>query len=309
MSRFDDVQEITGFIAADGTPAIAGARLVNFETGKFELRPGHHAWIEQVGAPAVASSKNSWVDIYGFASKAGNAVANLELSRNRAEATKQSLGLQLAMRGVSLNEKLKIDHGFGEDHPSYVAGEDDNTPYWRAAEILIFGKRPSIIRPKKKKEVDTTRFEIRVVGGGSAAIFAQGDFYFFQIVDAIRRKTAFFYYTGGGYGVSIPKIPGPGSVTKHGPPTTFTTSRSAELHQFNSEATLTQDAGYTIGEVSVGGALGLSIKKIKDSKGLIFTNPNPIVMSGGSGIQMPGLGSVTEGVLAKVSDDFPFNGY
>lgn len=40
-----------------------------------------------------------------------------------------------------------------------------------------------------------------------------------------------------------------------------------------------------------------------------MTHPRQIRIEGGSGIQMPGLGSVTEGVMAKVSEDFPFTGY
>lgn len=213
MGKFADVQEITGS-ADDGTRILAGARLVNFATGHSELKFGHEQWIEKVGAPAVASSPNSWVDIYGHASKAGNAQANLELSKQRAESTKNSLGLRLAMKGISLNDKLKIDHGFGEDHPLNLAHERDNDGYWRASEILIFGKKPSRARPKKHKTIDSTRFEIRLVAGGSASVFAQADFYFFQIVDVVRLRTAFFYYTGGGYGLSIPKIPGPGPSQK-----------------------------------------------------------------------------------------------
>jgi hypothetical protein len=152
-------------------------------------------------------------------------------------------------------------------------------------------------------------YEIRVVGGFSASALAQADNYFFQIVDLVRHKTAFYHYTGFGLGISIPKIPGPGSVTKAGPPTKFLTTRHTELYQFNSRASLFQDPGATVGPYSVGGTLRLAIKEIQDSAGLISTVPSIIPIGGGSGIQMPGLGSVSEGVLAWQGQIFPFTGY
>lgn len=157
----------------------------------------------------------------------------------------------------------------------------------------------------------SNKFEIRVVGGASVALFvAQADNYVFQIVDLNARKTAFFLYTGPGIGASIPKIPGPGSMTYAGPPQFFETTRPVELYQFNSKATLVQDAGATIGPVSVGGTLRLDIDGIIDSSGaLTFTIPRDLAISGGAGIQMPGLGSKTTGVLTMISAIFPFNGY
>jgi hypothetical protein len=149
-------------------------------------------------------------------------------------------------------------------------------------------------------------FEIRVVGGGSASVFLQTDNYFFQIVDQGRRQTAFYFYTGGGLGVSIPKIPGPGSITWTGPMAPFRTSRPAELHQFNSKASLYQDPGTTIGPFSTGGTLRLTIHEIHDASGLIFTDPRIIPIEGGWGVQPPGLGSATEGVLALASPILPF---
>ena len=91
-------------------------------------------------------------------------------------------------------------------------------------------------------------FEIRVVGGVSASILAQADNYIFQIVDVMRRKTAFYHYTGFGLGISIPKVPGPGSMTKSGLPTKFRTTRHTELHQFNSKASLFSGLGCDVRE-------------------------------------------------------------
>ncbi|MBB3219616.1 hypothetical protein [Pseudoduganella umbonata] len=164
--------------------------------------------------------------------------------------------------------------------------------------------------PKPPGPAQSTEFEIRVVGGFSASLLLQADNYIFQIVDLKAKKTAFFFYTAGGLGISLPKIPGPGSMTYAGPPTRFTTTRSVELHQFNSKASLFQDPGATAGPLSAAGTFRLSIEEIIDAQGLLAsTRPGIIPVEGGTGLQMPGLGSVTTGVLALHSAIFPFNGY
>ena len=303
--QYSDVLEMPEFLALDGTRALVAGRLINFATGKPYLQEGHKRWLLDKVMPAILASPNYWIDLYGYASKLGNSRFNLELSQSRAEAVKRFLAQQLASQGKSIEDRVKIDKGFGEDAPGYFAKESDNSSYWRAAEVVVFGSRPTIVRPPLKPPVQATIFKIRVVGGGSASIGLQADNYFFQIVDVTRRQTAFYFYTGAGLGISLPKIPGPGSVTKVGPLTKFRTSRSAELYQFNSRASLFQDPGLTFGSFSVGGTLRLTMNNIQDSAGLISTIPITIPIEGGSGIQMPGLGSVSEGVLALVSKIFP----
>jgi hypothetical protein len=98
-------------------------------------------------------------------------------------------------------------------------------------------------------------------------------------------------------------------MTKTGPPSPFSTSRDAELYMFNSRASLYQDPGATFGSHSVGGTMRLAIKEILDSAGLIATRPGIIPIEGGWGIQMPGLGSASEGVLALVAGPWPFTSY
>lgn len=308
MAEYTDVTKMINFVAFDGTYAATAGRLINFPTGSSILQSGHQEWLKNEVVPAILARPNAWIDLFGYASKVGNAQANLKLSKDRATAVKYFLGEQLAMRGISIEGKVNIDHGFGEDAPDYIAGESDNSPNWRAADVIVFGTKPKIVR-KPKIKPQSSIYEIRVVGGGSASIIVQTDNYFFQIVDILRRRTMFFYFTGIGAGISIPKIPGPGSATKAGHPTRFSTARPAELYQFNSEATLTQAAGATFGSSSVGGTMYLTIDKIIDSSGLISTIPKRIPVAGGWGIQMPGLGSTTKGVLAKMSDEFPFTGY
>lgn len=309
MGGFSDVLEMPEFVAFDGTRAAVAGRLINFATGKSVLQEGHRRWLQEKVVPAILARPNAWLDLYGYASKLGNVAFNLTLSQSRAEAAKKLIAPLLVLRGRSIEGMVKLDRGFGEDAPGYVAKESDNAGYWRAAEVVVFGSKPSVVRPPPRPGVSATQFEIRVVGGGSASVVAQADYYFFQIVDLVRRQTAFFYYTGVGIGIPIPMVPSAGSVTKSGPPKKFRTTRPAELYQFNSKASLYQDPGATIGPKSVGGTLRLSIKDIHDRSGFISTIPSMIPIEGGAGIQMPGLGSASEGVLALVSAVFPFTGY
>ena len=56
-------------------------------------------------------------------------------------------------------------------------------------------------------------------------------------------------------------------------------------------------------------AYRLSIDEILDAKGsLVATRPSILPISDGSGIAMPGFGGATSGVLALVSEIFPFTG-
>lgn len=310
---YDDVQEIKNLVV-NGVPVLVGGRLVNFETGKSELKPGHEKFLKEKVYPVIkAVGPNGWIDIFGYASKAGNAASNLQLSKDRAKALKNNLELwHLWHTKKSLEGMVHIDQGFGEDHPEYYAGQKDNAPHWRAAEVLVFGRKVKVVRPKKKKpELSPTSFEIRLVGGFSVSTWVvQADNYFFQIVDLIRKRTMFFQFTGAGVTASIPKIPGPGSVSKAGPPAKFRTSLPVELFHFNSTAELSQKAGATVGEASIGGTLELDLKDIRNEKKTrVFTNPRELEIEGGSGFQMPGAGSLTRGVFAKASDEFDFNGY
>lgn len=300
------VLEMPEFVAFDGTRAVAAGRLIDFQTKKSELLEDHRCWLRDKVVPKILARPNAWIDLYGYASKLGNQPDNLALSRARAEAVKTFLTQQLAIHGRSIEGMVNIDCGFGETAPGYSANDSDNAPYWRAAEVVVFGSRPTVVRPPAVPPTGNNLFEIRVVGGGSASVFLQADNYFFQIIDLGRHQTAFFFYTGGGLGVSIPKIPGAGSVTHSGPMTPFRTSRPAELHQFNAKASLYQDPGATVGPFSTGGTLRLTMHHIHDASGLIFTDPRIIPIEGGWGIQMPGLGSATEGVLALASPILPF---
>lgn len=291
----DDVQRVTG------TNAKVAARLCNFPTGKSTLLPAHTVFRDREVASVILGMQGPWADLFGYASSVGSASANLKLSEQRIAETKKHIS------GYASNVNFQIQTGFGESESGPV--ESDNSGYYRAVEVYVYAFKPPAPKPPKPVVTAATKFEIRVVGGGSASLLAQADNYFFQIVDLVRRQTAFFFYTGVGLGISIPKIPGPGSVTKAGPSAKFSTTLPAELHMFDSKAQLFQDPGATFGPASVGGTLRLSIDEIFDGSHFIFTRPGIVPIEGGLGIQMPGLGSASKGVLTLASGIFPFTGY
>jgi hypothetical protein len=168
------------------------------------------------------------VDLFGYASRIGDTGFNLALSEQRINTVKKRISTYAS------NVNFQIQKGLGESESG--PDERDNAGYYRAVEVYVYAFKPPPPKPVPPVVIAATKWEIRVVGGGSASIIVQADNYFFQIVDLVRRKTAFYFYTGGGLGISIPKIPGPGSVTKAGPPTMFRTKFPAELYMFNSEA-------------------------------------------------------------------------
>lgn len=299
----EDVQIITG------TKATVAARLCNFRTGSSAVLPTHAAWLAKAVKPVITSNPSSWVDLIGHASRQWNNAQGLNSHNlNRSLSLQRCEAVKTQVKSYSNAAKFNVELADGDND---ALGPNPNDGYDKAVEVLVYsaGKPPAPINPPQPKPVVGLRFEIRVVGGGSASILAQTDDYFFQIVDLNRRTTSFFLYTGFGLGISIPKIPGPGSVTKAGPPTLFTTSRDAQLYMFNSKASLFQDPGATAGDYSKGGTMYLALDEVADSAGMIFMHPKLIPISGGWGIQMPGLGSVTKGVFAKTTPDWPFSGY
>jgi len=108
MPVYDDVEIKEKFVAFDGTPAAVAGRLINFQTGKFDLRPGHRLWLQEQVVPAIIARSNPWIDIYGFASKKGlDEQFNMTLSKNRATAAKNFISSEMAMKGKSIEGLFK----------------------------------------------------------------------------------------------------------------------------------------------------------------------------------------------------------
>jgi hypothetical protein len=293
----EDIQRITG------TDAKIAARLCNFVTGKDFLLAKHLVFLETEVAPVLRSMHGPWVDIHGYASRKGDANFNMALSKRRIN----SVRLHLSRHTNSAN--FKIYEGYGETQSG--PNENDNDGYWRAVEVYVFAEKP---QPKPAPTVvESTLFEIRVVDGVSVNVGpVQLDGYFFQIVDIRQRLTADYLYTAMGlpFADLSKLIKSPGSTTKTGPPEPFRTTRHTDLHQFHSrKAELLMSPGVAIGSWSAGGTMRLAIQDLQDLSGHISTIPSLIPIKGGWGIQMPGTGSASRGMLTMRGEILPFNGY
>ncbi len=292
----DDIQVISG------TEAAIAARLCNFVTAKSFLLQSHMDWLDQNVLPVIQSLVNPWVDLYGYASRTGNFEFNRQLSFQRCESVKSWVG------NYSERTNFQIEWAKGESESG--PDESNNDGYWRAVEIYVFGQphppAPDIPTP------GPTEFRIRVVGGATFSPFLkeipiplpQGDGYFFQIVDTLNNRTAFFLFSGLGLG--LPGVP-PGSMTEMGPFVRFTTTQPVHLESFAGAAQLFQDPGINLGSMVSLGNYHLSIES--ENLLMIGAGVRPSIIEIPSGWALgAGLGSATPGRLHLVSDILPFSG-
>jgi hypothetical protein len=135
----DDVQPITG------TSARVAARLCNFTTGHSTLLPAHVTWLDGQVQPVVASSANPWVDLIGYASRLGSSAANQRYSQERCDAVRARIAT------YSAKVTFPQDYGVGESESTGDA--DDNSGYWRAVDVLVYGAKPAV-RPPPPKPID-----------------------------------------------------------------------------------------------------------------------------------------------------------
>jgi hypothetical protein len=124
-----DVQPI------NGTSARIAARLCNFHTGSADLLPAHIAWLDTTLAPIVRDLPTPWVDIIGYASHLGNAAFNQRLSFNRCETIRRRV------TGYNPNVSFPIEWGKGESEST--GGVNDNSGFWRAVEVFVYGFKPA----------------------------------------------------------------------------------------------------------------------------------------------------------------------
>ncbi|MDX3805969.1 MAG: hypothetical protein QHC89_06080 [Bosea sp. (in: a-proteobacteria)] len=116
--------------------ATAAGRLCNFVTASSTLLPAHRLWLDKTVIPAIRNSPNPWVDIFGYASRLGDAGYNKSLSDARCKAV--VIYIKAAAPRVSFPQQF----GFGESRST--GGVQDNDGYWRAVELYVyaFGKPP-----------------------------------------------------------------------------------------------------------------------------------------------------------------------
>jgi len=171
----DDVQVITG---VEPTPEIA-ARLCNFVTAKADLLASHKAWLDANIRPVVMKLNGPWVDLFGYASRLGDPIYNQTLSEQRCRAVKAHI--------ASYRSDIQFPVEFGKGEGESEGGEDDNSGYWRAVSVFVYGSKP-VVRPKlpKLRPLGATQFRIRLNGGGGIGKnVANADFFIFQIVDPV----------------------------------------------------------------------------------------------------------------------------
>jgi hypothetical protein len=294
-----DVQPITG------TSAAVAARLCNFVTAHDYLLKSHMDWLDANIPPAIKDLQTPWVDLIGYASRKGNDQFNHDLSFRRCESVKKWV--------ANYSDRLNFQMEWAKGSSESTGERDDDSGYWRAVEIYIYGHRPpKIVPPPAPHPATVTKFwNVRVVGGTSIAPPAlkggQSDSFFFQIVDRGTKQTAFFLYIGGGLAIPTVIPSPPMSVTKMGDwSKQFKTVGVMELPDFVGAAQLFQDPGATAGPLSVGGDMHLSFDSDTITRHGTLVVPHIVQMPSGSGISLSA-GSVTKGKLILTGGVMPFS--
>ena len=294
----DDVQPITG------TDAKIAARLCNFKTGFADLLPTHKAWLDANVKPFVQSTAVPWIDLYGYASRVGNAQANLALSQRRCETVKG----YAATFGTNVN--FPFDWGEGAQGPD----PSDNDGYYRAVDVYVFGSKPVPKGPRiprfPTKKIGSTSFQVRYAGGLSGGIvFVVGDFIILQIVDLNLRQTAFFLYQGAGVTVPIPKLKLPkiSGASGAGPFVPFRTSTPVLLSSFIGQADVVAPPSITVGSASANAVVILTFLAASLSQLGAKVFPKRLTLGTGSGFGFSTL-SATQGILQIMGPPVPFTG-
>lgn len=287
----DDVQEVTG------TDAAIAARLCNFVTGQAVLLPTHKDWLNSQVQPILLSLQNPWVDLFGYASHLGSAQFNKQLSLQRLQAVKAYI--------AGFPSRAQFIQEVGEGEEKSGPDEQDNSGYYRAVDVFIYGSKPvpRRMRIPRPRRAGSTNFEIRFVGGGSGGknVF-QVDAMFFQIVDKTQMVTAFYFFGGKGFAVPTGT---PGSASGMGSFVPFRTRNATFLPAFSGAATLGQPPQVTTGPKSINAVVVLSMF----GPTLLgnFTIPKDLTIPTGSGVGVS-LGSATQGQLQIVKGPLPFTG-
>lgn len=137
-------------------PAARKIRMVDFETGKADLRAEHKAWLDET-VRFLRPRERFWIYIYGYASKlarrgARNAqesrLFNVQLSYERAS----TVARYLEQRDPRVSSRVREFSARGCD--SYNATLNDNSAVERAVEVHV---HLSYAPPKPPPQVDPLR--------------------------------------------------------------------------------------------------------------------------------------------------------
>ena len=199
-------------------PAFRGARLINFDTGKHDIKRQQEGWlVEATHAIPKGRKFNIW--IIGYASKrayrgqgaAQSDASNLKLSMDRA---RQAAMIMEAVDPEIYSHISKFD---GQGNYAYDAPETDNSGLWRAVEVHIFlddpPPPPGPVQPDPPCQGGERyrKWSIATPGGFSASPFP-GAVVAGNVVAFRKEEGApviHFYLApggGGGFSYSGPKL-------------------------------------------------------------------------------------------------------
>jgi hypothetical protein len=234
-TKFDDVMPVP-----KGT-ALLAARFCNIPTNKAAPLMSHLNWLDAHVQPLVRSLHGPWVDLIGYASRLGQARYNYWLSAQRVQKFREWI-----------DNYANIKFNLQSPKGASVSATDptNNDGWWRSVEVFVYGFKPPTATPMTV--VGSTKFKIRCLGTGSAAVSKWGvGGTVFEIVDKEASESAIFVHGGGSINFSLPNLPDY-SFADTGPWTDFQTSARAELYDFVGSATIDQDPGFQAGSLSYG---------------------------------------------------------
>jgi hypothetical protein len=144
-----DVQRISG------TYAKAAARLCNFATGEAFLLLAHQEYLDTEVRNVIRTMPKPWIDLFGYASRIGDATFNLGLSTRRINAVKA----RIAEYANQVNFQTSVGYGETQSGPN----ERNNDGYYRAVEVYVYADKPAPPSPPKPKpmlrRIDFRSFE------------------------------------------------------------------------------------------------------------------------------------------------------
>lgn len=117
-----------------GTNAKVAAKLWNFETGKSYLLLDHQNFLDDEVRHVLRTTKGAWVDLYGYASRIGDANQNMTLSNQRINSVKS----RLAEYANRIDFGIHVAYGETQSGPN----ERNNDALYRAVEIYVFAQKP-----------------------------------------------------------------------------------------------------------------------------------------------------------------------
>jgi hypothetical protein len=133
----EDVQRISG------TNAKAAARLCNFKTGKSFLLTGHQDYLDDEVRAVIRTMQKPFVDLFGYASRAGDGAFNMALSGQRMNAVKA----RISEYANQVEFRTLTPYGETQSGPN----ERNDDGYYRAVEVYVYAEKPPTPKPPKPK--------------------------------------------------------------------------------------------------------------------------------------------------------------